>query len=99
MKPAQRRQWGNLFIETFDVSDSNACEVTGFSRGAYYSERKRSDDRRYQGIQIEFIHPGCPYQNSFIERFKRTYREDVLDLYLFETLDEFLRITDDLIRL
>ena len=47
------------------------------------------------GVRIEFIQPGCPYQNSFIERFNRTYRDDVLDLYLFETSEEVRQITDD----
>jgi putative transposase len=44
-------------------------------------------------VSLEFIKPGKLSQNSFVERFNRTYRDELLDLYLFRTLGEVRQMT------
>ena len=46
-------------------------------------------------VALAFIQPGKPAQNAFIERFNRTYREAVLDAFVFHTVAEVQAITED----
>ena len=49
-------------------------------------------------VKLEFIEPGKPMQNGFIERFNRSYREAVLDMYIFQTLSEVRGQTEKWLR-
>ena len=59
----------------------------------YFSRRCFTDWCRDQDIEIRFIQPGKLDQNAYIERFNRTYREEVLSAYLFDSLNEVREIT------
>jgi len=48
-----------------------------------------------RNIELKYIQPGKPAQNGYIERFNRTYREEVLDMYLFRNIHEVQDITNE----
>jgi putative transposase len=41
-----------------------------------------------KGIRLEYIQPGKPQQNAYVERYNRTVRYDWLGQYLFESIAE-----------
>jgi putative transposase len=50
---------------------------------------------KINGVTIQHIQPGKPAQNAFIERFNRTYREEVLNMHLFHDITHVQAITDE----
>ena len=54
---------------------------------------KLADYCKATGIILKYIQPGKPTQNAYIERFNRSYREDVLDAYLFEEIEQLRNLS------
>lgn len=46
-------------------------------------------------IALRYIQPGKPDQNAFIERFNRSYREEILDVYIFTAISEVQAVSDE----
>lgn len=61
--------------------------------GPEFISRALESWARMHQIEVIHIQPGKPAQNGYIERFNRTYREEVLDANLFDTLTEAREIT------
>jgi putative transposase len=59
-----------------------------FDNGPELTALAVADWAKENGVELEFIKPGRPMQNGFIERFNRSYREAVLNMYIFETLED-----------
>ena len=53
----------------------------------YISEALRTWAETHE-IGIQYIQPGKPQQNAYVERYNRTVRYDWLNQYLFRTIDQ-----------
>ena len=75
-------------FRTFNVLDD-------FSReGPEFVSAQLAGWAEQHGIDLEFTQPGKPTQNSYVERFNRTFREEVLNFYVFSRLSEVRTIVD-----
>jgi putative transposase len=62
--------------------------------GPEYTSQVLVDWCETHRIELRYIQPGKPNQNAYIERFNKSYRNEVLDAHLFEDLDQVREITD-----
>ncbi len=63
--------------------------------GPEFISRKMAEWADEHQVQLAFIQPGKPTQNAYMERFNRTYREEVLDAYLFHSVEEVQALTQE----
>ena len=68
------------------VRVNNGSEYISADLRAYCEER---------GVELDFIEQGRPKQSAYVERFNRTFREDVLDATLLIGLDHAQTLVDE----
>ena len=73
----------NQLIEWRGKPQSLRCD-----NGPEYVSAALTNWAEEQKIRIEYIQPGKPLQNAYIERYNRTVRYDWLGQYLFESISE-----------
>jgi len=56
--------------------------------GPEYISQALQNWAKKQNITLEYIQPGKPQQNAYIERYNRTVRYDWLNQHLFESIEE-----------
>lgn len=63
--------------------------------GPEFISQALADWAARHAVQLQFIQPGKPTQNAYIERFNRTFRTEILDCYVFMSLSEVRDMTQD----
>ena len=85
------------FVEQLIEIHGKPCAIR-CDNGTELTSQAFTDWCASKAIEIRFIQPGKPDQNAFIERFNRSYREEVLNAHLFESIADVQEITDDWLR-
>jgi len=56
--------------------------------GPEFISNELTDWCKKENIKLQFIQPGKPMQNGYVERFNKSFRQDVLDACLFEDMEQ-----------
>ena len=62
--------------------------------GPEFTSKDYKEWCKSNNITPVYAEPGKPNQNGYIERFNRTFREDILDAYLFTSIHQFNIISE-----
>lgn len=63
-------------------------QIIRVDNGPEYVSGKLQAWAEKMGVHIQYIQPGKPQQNAYIERYNRTVRHEWLDQNIFETIEE-----------
>lgn len=56
--------------------------------GPEFISSELTDWCKKENINLQYIQPGKPMQNGYVERFNKSFRQDVLDACLFEDMQQ-----------
>jgi putative transposase len=70
-------------------------QIIRVDNGPEYTSKDFELWAKDNNIAIQFIQPGKPMQNGFIERFNGSYRKEILDAYVFFELHEVRKLTEE----
>lgn len=87
----------SMLIRTMDrlVDWYGAPKSIRMDNGPEMTSREFVAWAQRRGIALNDIEPGEPNQNAYIERFNRTLRTEVLDAWLFNSIQQVQAIADD----
>jgi putative transposase len=93
---------GSLHFEIDKVSMLSYLFTTSFEityrilvNGPEFISKEFKDWCEGRSIKVQYTQPGKPMQNGYIERFNRTFRENILDAYLFEDINQVQVLADE----
>lgn len=66
--------------------------------GPEFTSLELSEWCRVQEIEPQYIQPGRPMQNGFIERFNRTFRQDILNAHIFEDISQVRILAEEWVK-
>lgn len=76
------------------ISVRGAPQRLRVDRGPEFTSTRFITWCRASGIELTFIDPGKPMQNGIVERFNGTYRREILNAWVFSSLDEVRDTTE-----
>ena len=81
---------GRKVVEVLDrlASQGKKPKVITVDNGPEFSGRALDEWAHRNGVKLDFIRPGKPVENAYIESFNGKLREECLNLHWFHTIEE-----------
>jgi putative transposase len=76
------------------LGDGPGLRSITVDHGTEFQSRALEDWAYRRGVQLDFIRPGKPVENAFIESFNGRLRDECLNVHQFASLAEAQRIID-----